>query len=382
MPRTVKMLVMGALLLLAAVAGAAQDQAEPTRATGSAPEASANYKKAALQEAFRSAVHNAIGAQVNSETVVRESALLKDKIIVKSDGYVKKYEILDERTGGGDYEVTIKAWVSATELNKDLFLNGINVDQVYDWAGKPRLMVLMTDLIDGQVSPTPFIRNEMEGLFRSKGITVIDHRQLGEIKQRDIQLALNDPQKAVALGNRFGAEIVIVGKSVSNFSRELDVAGFRQYFYTTQLDAKAYRTSTAEVLLSQVYADGQDADTSAMGKHDAAVRSVRQVVGKNAGDIVFRVVKSWYQGMAKANSYQVIVSKLKGSELSALVKSLGQNPSVIQVHRRSFNSGTAEIEIEYDGIQGSLVELLETNGVVPLALVSEEPYRISLEKEK
>lgn len=381
MLRTLKVFV-AALLLLAATAAASQEKIEPTEATGGAPVASANYKKAALQEAFRAAVQTAIGAQVSSETVVKESALLTDKIIVKSDGYVKKYEILNEQNAAGEYQVTIKAWVSATELNKDLFLNGINVDQVYDWAGKPRLMVLMSDLIDDKVSPTPFLQNEMEGLFRSKGITVIDHRQLGAIKQRDIQLAFNDPQKAVALGNRFGAEIVIVGKSVSKFSRDLEVAGFRQYFYTTQLDAKAYRTATAEVLMSQVYTDGQDADTSAMGRHDAAVRSVRQVIGNNAGDIVFRVVKSWYQGMARTNTYQVIISKVKGSELSTLVKALAQNPSVIQVHRRSFNSGTAEIEIEYDGVQGTLVELLETNGVVSLALLGEEPYRISLEKEK
>jgi len=372
-----------ALLLLLAVAATAQEQVEPAQVTGSAPVASAGYKKIALQDAFRYAVQSAIGAQVNSETVVKESALLKDRIIVKSDGYIRKYEILEESTSAGEYTVKIKAWVSATELNKDLFLNGINVDQVYDWAGKPRLMVLMTDLIDDKVSATPFIQNEMEGLFRSRGMTVIDRQQLGNIQQRDVQLAYSDPQKAVALGNRYGAEIVIVGKSVSKYSRELDVAGFRQYFYTTQLDAKAYRTSNAEVLMSQVYADGQDAgDTSAMGKHDAAVRSVQQVIGRNATDIVFRVVKSWYQGMTKANNYQVILSRIKGSELSLLVKQLAQGSGVVQVHRRSFNSGTAEIEIEFEGVQSALIELLEGNTVVPLALVNEEPFRFSMEKEK
>src|SRR6185369_6146501 len=153
--------------------------------------------------------------------------------------------------------------------------------------------------------------------------------------------------------------------------------------YSTQVDVKAYRTSTAEILMSRSYTEAPgEADTSAMGKNDAAVRSIQSMVKGNTKDIVYQIVKNWYEGMSKAKSYQVILTGIKNSELSAFITTLTSMPDVVNVIKRSYNRGTAEIDIEYNGLQSTLTEAMENYPKTPLILVSEEPYRISLEVRK
>jgi hypothetical protein len=351
--------------------------------TGSCGTSNANFKKVALREALRSAVQDVLGVQVKSETLVKNFQLINDKILTRVDGYVRKWEVLKEENSGDEYAVTIKAWVEQGLLNKDLFMNGIDVEQVYDWAGKPRILVVVNDYIDSKQSITAFMQPQLEGLLKNRGMTILSGEQLKEIKARDVELASKNSNTAIALGKRYGAEIVIVGKTVSAFSRELDVAGFKYYFYTTQFDAKAYRTSNAEILLSKVYTDTKgEQDTSAMGKHDAAVRSISNILDQHAQDIVFNVVKHWYDGMSKGHTYQLIVSGIKSQEVTALTSYLSALQDVSAVHRRSFNRGVAELEVEYLGVQSSLIDALESGKKVPLEVIGDEPFRINLEKRK
>lgn len=340
-------------------------------------------KKEALHNAFVNAVQLAVGVQVKSETIVENAQLIKDKIYTKSDGYVKKWETLDDRKTDGIFLVRIKAWIGTGELNKELFLNGIDVEQVYDWIGKPRILVIVTDYIDGTPALSSFAQTEIESLLKSRGITVLDNKQLTAIQKRDAAQLYDNPDKAVSLAARLGAEIVITGKSVANFSRELDIGGFKQNFYSTEIAVKAYRTSTAEILMSKTYTEiPGESDTSAMGKHDASARSIQNMVKGNARDIVFHIVKNWYEGLSKAKTFQIIVTGIKNSELTSLISSLTSLPDVANIYKRSFNRGTAEFDVEYTGLQSALTAAIENYSGVSLNLIREEPYRISLEVRK
>src|SRR5665647_192375 len=75
-----------------------------------------NSKKEALHNAFVNAVEQAIGVQVKSETIVENAQLIKDKIYAKSDGYVKKWETVDEQKQGDLFHIKIKAWIGKGEL--------------------------------------------------------------------------------------------------------------------------------------------------------------------------------------------------------------------------------------------------------------------------
>ncbi len=355
---------------------------EEVTVTGKGLSSLSEPKKEALKNAIQNAVEKAVGVQVKGETLVQNYQLIHDRILLRSDGYVKKWEILREGEDRDSYLVEIKAWVGKGELNKDLFLNGIDVEMVYDWIGKPRLIILIPDYVDGKESLTTFAQAEIESIFKTKGINILSSEQLKNIQQKDVALAFDNPQKAVALGNRFGAEIVIVGKCISQFSREINIGDFKQTFYTSILQAKAYRTSNAEILMSKVYTEiPGETDTSAMGRSDAAIRSIQNVVRSNSKDIVYQIVKNWFEGILKTKIYQVVISGVKNTDLSTIEKFISTLPDVENVFRRSFSRGVAEIEIEFKGLQSRLVDAIENNRDLHLSLVSEEPFRLSFEKK-
>jgi hypothetical protein len=352
--------------------------------TGQAPVESPNHKQTALRAAFKAAVEQVIGVQVKSETLVRDAQLINDKILARSEGFVKKWKSLREWTESGLFSIEISAQVHQGELNKSLFLNGIDVESVYDWIGRPRVLVAVSEEIDGRESATTFAQTELEGLFQAKNISVVHAPQLKAINARDVKLAFDRPDAALALGNRLGAEIVIVGKSVSSHSRDLDIAGYKQIFYSTVLEVKAYRSSNAELLMSAYYAErpGEETDTSALSKNDAAFRSIRSLVRANSQDVVYRVVKKWFEGISRGSNIQIVVAGVKGSELSAFEKYIASLPDVVNVHRRSYNRGTGELDVEFTGQQSDLVSAVEGKATLSLSLVSDEPHRITFEKEK
>jgi len=375
------LLIIGLFYIIPSNAQETKDFEEVT-AAGKALLSTSDPKKEALKNAINNAVETAVGVQVKGDTLVQNYQLIHDRIVLKSDGYVKKWEVLKEREDGDSYLIEIKAWVGKGELNKDLFLNGIDVEMVYDWIGKPRLMILVPDYVDEKESLTTFAQAEIESLFKAKGITVLSGEQLKNIQQRDIALAFNDTKKAVALGNRFGAEIVIVGKCISQFSREIEIGGFKQVFYTSMLQAKAYRTSNAEILMSKVYTESPgETDTSAMGRFDASIKSIQNIIRSNSKDIVYQIVKNWFEGMTKAKIYQVVISNVKSDDITAIERFISTIPEVGNVFRRGFNQGVAEIEIEFGGIQSRLVDALENNRDLHLNLVGEELFRLSFEKK-
>lgn len=342
----------------------------------------ADPKKEALRDAFRAAVEQAVGVQVKSESLVENMTLIKDKILVKSDGYVEKWKITREKKEADSFVLEIEAWVRKGALNKDLFLNGIDVNQVYDWIGKPRILVLMADYIDGAQALTSFANTEVENLLISKGIKVLRDEQVKIIAQRDVTLAFDNKDKAIALGQRFGAEIVIAGKCVSNFSRELTISGYKYVFYTSHMEIKIFRTTTGELMVSKMYTEVPGKNTSALGKNDAILRSIQNITQANAKDIVYRLVKEWFEGAAKVKIYQILLSGVTNMDVTALINSLAEMPDIVNVFKRSYNRGLAEIEVEYNGLQEKLSTAIESNVTLPLVLTNEEPYRISFERKK
>jgi len=375
------LLFLNTLVTIPASAWATEELEEVT-ATGKALLSLPDHKKEALRDAMQNAVQKAVGVQVKSDALVQNFQLIHDRILFKSEGYVKQWRMVREQQEGDSYVVEIAASVGKGELNKDLYLNGIDVEMIYDWIGKPRIVVLLPDYVDGKKALTAFAQSEVETLFRAKGIMVLSNEQVKSIQQRDAALVFDNPKKAVALAQRFGAEIVIVGKCISAFSRELAIDSFKAVFYSSVLQVKAYNTANAQILMSATYTEQSgETDTSALGKTDASMRSIQNVVRSNAKDIVFQVVKHWTEGVNKPKMYQVIVSGVQHEELSKLEHFLSTMPDVVKVYRRSFNQEVAELELEFKGLQSSLVNGIERNKKVPLRLVSDEPLRISFEKK-
>src|SRR5262245_57048633 len=74
----------------------------------------------AVEDALRRAVEQAVGTMVESETATENYELLSDKIYSRSQGYVKNYEVLSEKTEGNLLRVKISAEVSTGDISNEL----------------------------------------------------------------------------------------------------------------------------------------------------------------------------------------------------------------------------------------------------------------------
>ena len=90
--------------------------------------------EAAVKDAFQTAVRQAVGLVVDSETLVRNDELIKDEVLTYSDGIVKQYDLLSESTVDGLRRVHIRATVERRSLVARLEAANVHVKTV-DGAG-------------------------------------------------------------------------------------------------------------------------------------------------------------------------------------------------------------------------------------------------------
>ncbi|MDD4005157.1 MAG: hypothetical protein PHW69_08155 [Elusimicrobiaceae bacterium] len=95
------------------------------------PEDPAGMRAAALVSAQRNAVEKVVGVFVSAKTLVRESITIDQKILARTQGFIKTYKVLDEGRQGDLYRVQIKAVVLVSDVNN--VIGELQLDRpVYD----------------------------------------------------------------------------------------------------------------------------------------------------------------------------------------------------------------------------------------------------------
>ncbi len=74
-------------------------------------------KRDALTEAFKSALQKAVGVYIKARSKVENFEMTYSKILSESEGYVKNYRVLGEKTEDGIYSVEIEAEVAGEKLD-------------------------------------------------------------------------------------------------------------------------------------------------------------------------------------------------------------------------------------------------------------------------
>jgi len=83
----------------------------------------------AKRQAYRNAVQSVVGAMVVAETLVENDALVRDKVLSHSDGYITKTEQVGQTVAlqGGLVEVTMRVTVKSQQLREKLQAENISV---------------------------------------------------------------------------------------------------------------------------------------------------------------------------------------------------------------------------------------------------------------
>ena len=111
--------------LLVSIAGFAQENTVTLKTTGSA-----ETKEKAVQYALRSAIEQAFGAFISSNTEILNDELVADEITSVASGNIEKYDILSETVNekGSSWFVTASVTVSVGKLTEFVQAKGVEVE--------------------------------------------------------------------------------------------------------------------------------------------------------------------------------------------------------------------------------------------------------------
>src|SRR5512144_818995 len=98
-------------------------------------------RDAAIEDAQKRAVEQAIGILIDSQTQVENYQLISDKILSQTKGYITRYNVSGESVDSGLLRVRINAEVSLGKLTDDLSGIGILLGQMH----KPRTMIMIAE---------------------------------------------------------------------------------------------------------------------------------------------------------------------------------------------------------------------------------------------
>ncbi len=145
---------------------------------------------------------------------------------------------------------------------------------------QPDVMVVIEEYIDGQLGKTRTIASTIENELLKEGFKVIDYRILGNIKAKDLEQSIGNPQKAKEYENRFGAEIIVLGYAEAEYGGESEFYDVKQHKYSGQVDIKVIYTETGELIGTVTTKDrrfGQDKK----GAVNSLFKSLAGKVSKN-----------------------------------------------------------------------------------------------------
>ena len=338
-------------IFLSAKAVLAQIEEKEVIGQGAAVGSSLASREEALNRALRNAIEEGVGVLIDSETMVRNFQLLDDKVYSQVKGYVKSYQILSDNQGeGGLYEIKLKAVVALGSLRKDL--KAFNI--IMEKKGRPRIVMVFSETIDGLVQPGAITQTSLEKEFLQNNFPLVDKAQMEMVKTRDVTLSYNDSSKAAALGRRYGAEVVIVGQATSDLMDKSRPYGVSVYAYQAQVSARAIKVDTARLIAS----DSVSATQRGNGRIPTAKKSLEDAGQKLAEVMMNQIVETWRSEVYNRVDIQLVCEEVTLGVLNSFKDSLRNLDIVKSLSERSFVNNVAIIDIEIEGSVDTLAARL------------------------
>lgn len=340
-------------------------------------------RDAAIEDAQKRAMEQAIGTLIDSQTQVENYQLISDKILSQTKGYIKRYTVAGETVDSGLLRVRINAEVALGRLTDDLSGIGIRFGRMH----KPRTMVMIAEqnigrdsyawwLEAGEQTDISVVESAFMDKFAEKGFEFIDHgtasKELtvtGAYRVQDLSVT-----QAKTLASQANAEVVIIGKSIAKFYGDI---GGGMKSVQADLTARAVRIDTGQVIATvtthaaAVHSSEITAGTEALKK--AANQAAEEILGN-----ILMVYAKETSGTRSVNITIIGLNKTQFAKFKDVL--LNQVRGIKDLHERSFNGTTAKISVDSKNNAQTLSDeiLLKDFGAFSLEVVSSTANSLEL----
>ena len=348
--RTQMLTVLSVTLSLGLAAPALASAAATVEAEGQAMVKNGDEPAArdrALEDAQRKAVESAVGTMISAETVMENYQIISDRILAKSSGYIKNYNIVSSGAENGIYKVVIKALVATGNLSSDVDA----ISALLKRKGMPRVFVVVPEAILGSTamttgqSGTMNMQSAESGLIaalRNAGFLIVDPDVLsGKLEISQIYRKGDvDNGMAKKIGSLSGAEVVIYGRAAVQVS---NLSVLKSKVARASANIRAVNVQTGQIIAMSTLNHPKKAPAA---YHDAVGTILLKKVGEAAAaDLIQQIVKQWQKDTSGATRIVLTVKGVKFRSAKQLKAAMGEMRGVSSIQRRSLKRGVAVFDV-------------------------------------
>jgi hypothetical protein len=326
----------------------------------------AHARDDAIDDALRTAIEQALGTMISSETLVENFQLIDDNIFSKTEGYIQHYQVVEEgKRDESLYEVTVKAIVKMSDLINDFDAIATLIRR----KNTPRMMVLIDETNIGETPGYHLVTANLNTAetaimeqFMAKGFRFVDQETVKANLNRSVAAAIlqGDNAKAATLGKSYGAEVVITGKAVAK-ATETEAFGAKIRSQQATVTARAIRTDTGDII----------ATGSAQGAFPhiddmtGGAKAIQKASAQLSDDLMQKILGRW---QADVNTGTTITLQVGGitsySQLKKFESSLTYYVrGLTSVARREYSGSMATFEVQLKGNADDLAQRLDGQNI-------------------
>jgi hypothetical protein len=306
-------------------------------------------RDAAIEDAQKRAVEQAIGILIDSQTHVENYQLISDKILSQTKGYIKRYNVTGETVDSNLLRVRINAEVALGRLTDDLTGIGILLGQMH----KPRTIAMIAEKnigsewhgwwwgAQGQQTDFSVVENALMDKFTEKGFEFIDPQVAAKDLRVTAAYRVQDLTVAQArtLGSQVDAEVVITGKALARLYGEI---GGGMKSVQADLTARAVRTDTGQVIAAVT--------THAAAVHVSAITAgtdaLRKAANEAADELIGKIHALYAKETGGTRPVNITITGLNKTQFVTFKDVLrSQVRGIKDLHERGFNGTTARISV-------------------------------------
>lgn len=294
----------------------------------------------ALQDAYNKAIKKAIGVYIKSSTLMKNMKIIENKIQSRTKGYIDNYEVINEYTKNNIYYMKIKAKVSAKIRSKLENLGFILRSQ----AGNPRVVLLVKEENDGQKALFSVFGSKLRSTMKEVGFELVDQNTIKTIQKKESSKKIleGNYEAAVALGEDYGADIVIYGKTFTELLGKRDLSSSAMYSMKAYGDIKAVTTQDGRIIASV----NDSVSSYAPAKKAAGNRALKKLTKKIEKKLVKKIIAGINETTGQKNVKLVVLSVENFSQLSNFENILKELRGTKSVELRSFSNGVAQYDLK------------------------------------
>ena len=329
---------------------------------GIAAGAEPRHRDDAIMDAQRKAIEQGVGTFIQSQTEVEDYAVIYDKIISNTKGYISEYKIVDEGIENRDDPRRARTWVKIQAVVK---LGNLKDDWqalafLIKKKGNPKIMVVIRDKINGKADKNRGVDRatvEFESFLQSKNIRPVDKATMEENKLNDIKAASleGNLSKVAALGKEYRANLVVIGYADSSLRERTEPykgAGY-WYFYRGSMVVKVVRTDDAQIIFSMNIPAERKTDGTDKSQGEAANKALVNIGKVAAPKILAGIMKAWNEDITLGSEVTVTIQGVNFALVRKIMKKLKGIRFVTDVSRDHFSNNIVKFRVKtrYDSFK-------------------------------